>query len=380
MTKCTKHTGFTDKLIASLKPKPKESPKPYYRREGRGFAVRVLPSGLRTFFYIYTLDGKRQHHKLGHYPEMTLGDARIAYQDAYKAVSKGLQPAPQLTVSVPNDEPNTFNDFYELYIKNAESRLSPEWFCKIKACTKKDVLPYWKNTPIIDIGRRSVIQLLERVAGRSPGQTANVHKAIRGVFEYALDREHLEYNPAVRLTTAVPSLKKKSRSRVLSEDEIRKVWHSLTDISSHRALKLILLTAQRPGDVTGLHSNQIAGDVWTIPQEGAEKNVGLVYLTNTVKEIIGDGTGMILNVRVGTVSQEVARRLFCCSLSRWTPHDLRRTARTYMAKIGVIEAVAEAVLGHAKPGMVGVYNQYHYWEEKKEALIKWEAELLRIVG
>lgn len=67
-------------------------------------------------------------------------------------------------------------------------------------------------------------------------------------------------------------------------------------------------------------------------------------------------------------------------LPRWTPHDLRRTARTHMARIGILDEHAEAVLNHAKQGIVGVYNKYKYQQEKKAALIKWEAELMKIVG
>ena len=67
-------------------------------------------------------------------------------------------------------------------------------------------------------------------------------------------------------------------------------------------------------------------------------------------------------------------------LPTWTPHDLRRTARTEMARIGVPEEHAEAVLNHKKQGIVKVYNLHQYADEKKVALLQWEAELLRIIG
>ena len=64
----------------------------------------------------------------------------------------------------------------------------------------------------------------------------------------------------------------------------------------------------------------------------------------------------------------------------WSPHDLRRTARTNMARIGVLDEVGEEVINHMKPGVVGVYNKYRYDEEKKDALQKWEALLLEILA
>lgn len=64
----------------------------------------------------------------------------------------------------------------------------------------------------------------------------------------------------------------------------------------------------------------------------------------------------------------------------WSPHDLRRTARTNMARIGVLDEVGEEVINHMEPGVVGVYNKYRYDEEKKDALQKWEALLLEILA
>lgn len=371
---------FSEMYVKNLKPTDKE----YFVREGKGFTLRVRKSGLKTFFFIYTLDGKRKYLHLGEYPSTSIADAREQYQLAFNKHKKGISLVEPLQPPAVVDEPVLFKDFAKLYLEATESTLCSEWWDKMRRCLDKDVLPFWSDTPITNIGRRAVILLLERVAARSSGMTANVKKAISGVFDYALLREYVEVNPCLGLTKAVPALKRVKRERALSDEEIRKVWHALTDMYSHRALKLILLTAQRPGEVAGIVKSEICGNTWTIPKERAEKGKGahLVHLTQTALELLKlqESNERILDVQTGTVSQEVARRLMCCGLPRWTPHDLRRTARTKMAEIGIINEHAEAVLAHAKPGMVGVYNQYEYQDEKKEALIKWEAELLRIVS
>ena len=64
----------------------------------------------------------------------------------------------------------------------------------------------------------------------------------------------------------------------------------------------------------------------------------------------------------------------------WSPHDLRRTACTNLARVGVSDEVGEEVMNHIKPGVVGVYNKYRYDEEKKFALQKWEVLLLEILA
>jgi integrase len=62
-------------------------------------------------------------------------------------------------------------------------------------------------------------------------------------------------------------------------------------------------------------------------------------------------------------------------LPHWTPHDLRRTVRTGLAKLGCPTEVAEAVLGHSKKGIVGTYDLYSYATECRTWLQKWADHL-----
>jgi hypothetical protein len=79
---------FTDRFLASLKPKEKK----YVVREGRGFAIQVLPTGTKTFLYIFELNKQKGYYQLGNYPAMSLAEARVAYNDAYNLVKKGIDP------------------------------------------------------------------------------------------------------------------------------------------------------------------------------------------------------------------------------------------------------------------------------------------------
>jgi integrase len=68
------------------------------------------------------------------------------------------------------------------------------------------------------------------------------------------------------------------------------------------------------------------------------------------------------------------------NLPHWTLHDLRRTVRTNLSRLGVIQEVAEAVVAHRKQGVVKVYNRYDYLTETRAALEAWSTRLLEIVG
>ena len=375
-----KRVTFTVKYLDSLKPKDK----PYRVVEARGFCVRVLPSGTKSFGYRFTLGGKKQELSLGVYTgdKDNLANAHEKYRAAYTKLQNGIDPR-YIEPAPAAPEDNTFKHFSDLYLAWSEQHHSKELFNINKYSLNNDVLPFWKDLPLLEIRKRDAIALLQRVALRSRGQVSNVQRAARGVFQHAIELDYIENNPLLRLQKIVPALKYQPKDRVLTDVEIRTVWPLLPPY-----LKLILLTAQRPGEIAGMHSKEIAGDWWTIPKERAKKGKGdhLVYLTDTVLELIGNAEGYVFpSPNLDQPIQRMALSRFVnrngyFNLPLWTPHDLRRTARTHMARIGILDEHAEAVIAHCKQGMKKVYNKYEYQAEKKQALIKWEAELLRIVS
>lgn len=389
-----KQFQFTDKYLASLKPKEKK----YLVVEGRGFTLRVLPSGVKTFLYVYHINGKKKQMNLGIYPATKLVDARQKYNDAYNLFVKGVDPGivPDNSETV---EEYTFGHFAKEFLKWSETHPghSKAYYEINKLSLTNDVLPYWKDIPLKDLRRRDAIDLLERVALRSKGQVSNVHRAARNVFQYALERDYIDANPLLKLNKAVPALKYEPKQRTLSEEEIRQIWNKIPPY-----LQFILLTAQRPGEVAGIHTNEIQFGVgkpicltcrgcdgwWTIPKERTKgRKEHLVYLSRTALEIIGDLEGYIFpSTKEGQPIQRMAisrnvNRLKYYGLQEWSPHDLRRTVRTMMSRghLNIPEEHAEAVLAHTQQGIKKVYNKYDYQNEKKAALLRWEQELLRIV-
>lgn len=392
---------FTDRYIHGLQPEAKK----YYVREGHGFTIQVLPSGVKTFMFIYTLEGKRKYFNLGNYPATSLDQARAKYIEVQDLVNKGQDPSePVVLEAAKSEESNaneTFGHFCSLYLDSVEKQYSPSWYSTVRLSLFNDVLPYFKDTPINAIRRRDAIAMLERVGKRSPGMVANVQKACRAVFDYALQREYIDYNPFLSLTKVVPELKYNPRDRVLNEDEIRHVWKAIDegtgDAATKRALKLVLVTAQRPVEVAGLAFSEVRGDTWCIPAARAEKGKRdhCVYLTATARELLQEppegskevyafpspkksSAAPTRPIQRNSLSQIVSKNLYY-NIPRWTPHDLRRTARTFMAKIGIPDEIAEVVINHAKRGIIGVYNKYEYAKEKQHALEAWENELKRIL-
>jgi len=431
---------FTEKAIAAAKPKDKR----YYLREGRGFALQVLPSGAKAFVYLFELNKSKGYVLLGHYPICSLANARIAYNEAYKQVKNGIDPREQKKTATEElrkkaEELTTTNNLLgqytyqsllddgipENFVPSTVEQLAAVYYVKYSKenhglqtqrnflyTAKSGIIPVMGKKLITEIRRRDAIALIQDVAARAPGQSGNVLKAGRQIFEYALLREWVETQPFLQITKAVPKAIANVCDRVLDDIEVPQVWNAISKSPSSdsvkRALKMILVTAQRSGEVAQMHSDQIVDRWWSIPAKVAKNGrEHRVYLTDTAISLIGNRKGHIFpsekggtgHVAVNTLAQAItrgylsneiikvvgtrkikARKSPYFGMTPWTPHDLRRTARTNMPRVGVSDEHAEEILNHTKPGIIGVYNKYRYDNEKKAALLKWEALLLELLS
>ena len=431
---------FTEKAIAAAKPKDKR----YYLREGRGFALQILPSGAKAFVYLFELNKSKGYVLLGHYPDCSLANARIAYNEAYKLVKNGIDPREQkkavteelkkkteeietltnaliqytfqflLDEGIPEDFiPTTVEQLAAVYyVKYSKENHGLQTQRNFLYTVKSGIIPVMGKKTITEIRRRDAITLIQDVAARAPGQSGNVLKAGRQIFEYALLREWVETQPFLQITKAVPKAIANVCDRVLDDIEVPQVWNAISKSPSSdsvkRALKMILVTAQRSGEVAQMHSDQINDRWWTIPAKVAKNGrEHRVYLTDTALSLIGTRKGHIFpsekgstgHIAVNTIGRAISRGYLADSIGKvvganiinaskapyfgmtpWSPHDLRRTARTNMPRVGVSDEHAEEILNHTKPGIIGVYNKYRYDNEKKTALLKWETLLLELLA
>lgn len=284
---------FTDLEIKNLKPKDKE----YWVREGQGFAIRVLPSGVKTWYYIYTnKDGKKRQMRLGdgNYPDVSLGKARALYDAAKVGVGSGKDLLEEdKKAALERKHTPLVADFIDEYISSAKKKLK-RWK-DVERALRVEVLPKWGKRKITDITPRDIVQVRDEIAGRGAPVMANRCLAyISGMFAFAVDQYVIKDSPYIKIKRAK---KEEEKDRVLSPAEIKQLWIALDSDSLmmsseiRTALKLILLTAQRPGEVIGMHTRELDGRWWTIPKDRSKnKKAHRVYLSDTALELIGDVT------------------------------------------------------------------------------------------
>ena len=405
---------FTDKFIANLKPAGKIQD----IREGDGFGVRVLPSGIKTFFFLYTFDGKRRFLNLGHYGTgnnggLTLAEARKKYNAAKTKYDGGVDPLGEKELAHIERKRTPFvADFVDEYINRHAKEHNRGWK-EIERALKAEIVSRWGRRKITDIRRRDLVVVLDEIIERGAPVMANrVLAYTRKLFSYAVKRDVLEANPFMGMDRPA---KESGRERALSANEIKTLWANLDSArmsdSIKRALKLILVTAQRPGEVIGLHRSEIDGQWWTIPAERSKnKQAHRAFLSPLALELIGDRDGYIFespanpgvdaegkqlpptHYEVRTMTRDIKANLphtpestveDRLKIAHFTPHDLRRTAATCMAEIGIAGDIIDRVQNHItkqKQGVGHIYNRYSYDREKQAALEELEIKISCILA
>ena len=257
------HMKFTPMGIKNLKPQKK--PVEYFeqgRQKGEGsFGIRVQPSGGKTWFVMYwsPKDGKKRRFTLGTYPRVTLKEARIACDGAMVLVHKGIDPALERT---DYRKAETFSDLWEFYLESPRAKQkSASTLRTEKRFAERFILPVLESMKIQDISRKDISLILSPIATETPIQANRIHALLTMLFNLAVDSGWIEYSPVPRKK---PGGKENPRQRILSDGEIRTLWPHLPDY-----LKLILLTAQRPGEVLAMHSDEIDREkrIWIIPEQ-----------------------------------------------------------------------------------------------------------------
>jgi integrase len=264
-----------------------------------------------------------------------------------------------------------------------------------------DLLPRWRARRARDITARDVREVLDGIVDRgAPIQANRTLAVVRRVFNWAAapDRALVPqlHNPCRGLERPAPE---RQRERVLDAHELRAVWGALDAERIHNAafFKLYLLTAQRGGELRTMAwaDVDLAAAWWTIPGERAKNKRAhrvplsppAVALLRALHATRASGVRWVFPTRRGSVSgyrervyKTVARLRRASGVTDFTPHDLRRTAASLMASMGIARPTIAKLLNHAERGVTAVYDRYGYDREKREALDAWARRLEEIVS
>jgi integrase len=434
--------------------------RPPKRQEGpidghEGMYAWVYPSGTVVFVYRYTQPGttKRRKMRLGEYGDsgISLEKAFDLHREAQRWLEEKLDPIDERErreferqkAREAREGAGTVTNLVEQFIhrKLRAERWDADrgaWVrdekAKIKARKRPDaaaiVLGYRQELPprkrkvrsklvaslvselghvrVCDLTKRQLIQFFDGVVDRGAPVAANrVYTLAKQMFEWAAAKDLIPASPMAGIER--PGGEETPRDRVLSTDEVKTFWTKLetADMAEPTkvALKLLLITAQRRGELTFAKWSHFDLDAkaWTIPvellksshtrREKPEPQVVplsqlAIDILQELHKLTGEGPYVLpayaskrkaVPYSESALSRAVRQNRKHFGVGHFTPHDLRRTAATFMTKLKVPRLHVEKVLNHSTSDIAEVYDRHDYLPEKRAALEKWGEHLTVII-
>lgn len=410
--------NFTAEGIKALKPSGRRVD--YWDTNLTGFGLRVTPTGVKTWCYCYRTDGGRKRRwTIGRYPHLSLADARQKARGAY-----GKDPAGE---KVELREAQTVSDLADAFLRLHAKPHKKSWKRDQQLITHD--LAGLKHMLVKDVTRKRVQALLDTIAdpaGRNaPASARAVKMLLSKMFNFALRRDFsIDFNPV----TGTEAPKPTRRQRFLLDAEIVRLLAAL-DLESangHHLMAhwflLILLTAQRPGEVAAMRWDQL--DLFDEGHARATTGWWNVRTSKTKQPIHAalspEAVCVLRSLRTWS-EQEHARIEKNCARRRgprpmsanvfpagdvawatedtpmgsdqfpatervrdnmgahdWTPHDLRRTASTLMGRLKVTRFIIDRVLNHTDATVGGIYDRFTYTEERMDAVTRLGAHVVSL--
>lgn len=355
---------LTDLSIRRLKT-PEIGQKTHFDDTLPGFGVRVSQGGGKSFVVMY---GPKRHLKtVGRYPYLTLADARNeAKRIQAEAYSGGAAAGPRTSV--------TFDDARQRFLADSKSRNKARTYTDYHRLLHRH-FNFLKD--IGDLTRVDIMGVVEHLHA-TPSEQRHAFVAIRIMMNWCVKRGLIEVSPAPAM-----SFKNPARSTILSDQDLKAVWHQAIEFGYPYGsiIQLLIFTGQRRGEIAALRRSWLEDDLVVFP-EGFTKNrrehrMPLSPMARELIDAIPDIGDLLFPAR-GSIERPFngwgkSKERFDSPLDTapYTLHDLRRTFSSNMARLGTPIHVTEKLLNHISgsvSGVAAVYNRYSYLEEMREAM------------
>lgn len=389
---------------------------PVAKSDGGGLTFTLSKAGTASWTLRYSLSGRRREMTLGNYPDMSLSEARKYAREMRVEVDKGKSPADEkrrVKLEALNDQTVTavIND----YISKTLPALSASTNSTYKRQLKR-IKTRLGSLAIKDVSPHEVIALLKRHVPNGWREVEILLVVCRELFKHAAGQHMARHDPCVLISLeaiAGPRPPKKIRL-MLDDSELKLTMNADMNRQNQLSLRLLLATAVRVGELSGAKKEDIHIDELTIRRLGAglwrlprsKTDVAMeIPLAPPVIEWFRELTELSLDSEY-LLPARSSRRLEANDgdapigkdtiwgavqmwletteprpeVRRFTPHDLRSTAKSHMRALGVSRDISEMCLNHKLPGVEGIYDQYTYWKERKEALGVWAEHLMKCLG
>jgi integrase len=382
---------LTVKTTTALELPAGKSDHVYFDDDIGGFGLRLREGGSRAWIYRYRIGRKQRSITLGNAKAVPLALARENAGRLEAKVRLGADPA----LDKQANKLAADNLTHALIDEYLDARMA-KWRPSSLRHVRRYLLEYAKplhKLPITSISQRNVDKLLGDIAKASGDVSSNRLRAALAAFLTWVIKKGIRL-PDGNVASYTERRNEQSRERVLSNVELRNIWHALHDDDYSAIIKLLLLTGQRAAEIGSLRWDEVTDDEISLPGTRTKnKRPHKIPLSTPAKAIIDKhrilGRTFVFgrDDSAGFQGWGVCKERLNARLTKinepWVVHDLRRTAVTGMCELGVLPHIVEAVINHIsghKGGVAGIYNRAAYDTEKRDALDRWAKHVLAIVG
>ena len=363
-------------------------------------ASRITPKGVKSFAFAYRNKGtgKVQWLTIGRYPDVPLTRAREATHDARKIVASGGTPlTPKVERAEAQKKTKTYAEVVALY--HEAHLLTLRSGAQVRQTLERIGRVYgWNERPIAAITDDDAAAMLHDIAvmRRKKRAANNAKDLLHTMFKWAKQPGQKFVTSNVFSDLPAPGGRKVERNRFLSTEEIRQVWRALdgperfnVSRDAATALRLILVTAARPGMVAGMVGSELRdlrgpsehGPHWSLPAERMKAASAFITpLSPLALELLrphlkADPGARLFNLHDDQLHEAARRIVAGLGMKRWTPHDLRRTAATILDREGYSLEQIGALLAHTRKGVTAIYARWDKFALRREMVMVIERSL-----
>ncbi len=395
------------KLTALAVERAQKSGKSVLLSDGDGLYLRKQTRDGASWTLRYRFAGKEQWLTLGNYPDMSLALARIEARQARVLLDRQQNPLRVRRAAIEEErQKGSFKALCEDWYRAEVQARGLKHPGVPRRYLDKYLLPKLGRLAASDITPADIARVLDDLKGRAPTAANDLLRFTRRIFAFGVRRRFVPSNPVADFSPRLDAGDiERPRQRTLSYEEIAQLFEKTRETATFGednllAIKLLLALCVRKGELFGarweefdLDGNTQAGAVWRLPASRTKTGENLdIPLAPTVVQwlaalrVLSAGSEFVLPKRrhdprervphMGIDTLNVALLRVKHDLSHFTLHDLRRTARTHFAALGVRREVAERCLRHKLRGVEGTYDRHDYFKERRAALAQWTQLLL----
>src|SRR5665213_2447637 len=363
---------LTDITIKALKP-PAKGVTVYFDDTLTGFGVRVSQAGTKSF--VLTHGARRERETLGRLGVVSLHEAR----------TEAKRRLAEYTLGKNKPRATSWNAALEEYFVEVAANCKPRTLADYKYFLEKRFR--YGTTKLSELSPHDLHKSLDRFA-KTPAEQRHAFVILRAFIRWAHRKHYLDINPMERMQAPHPYV---PRERILTNEELKLVWNAANNDTFGNIVKLLILTGQRRGEVTGLTGAMIGENTITLPSSLTKNSRQHTFpLGNMAKAILDPPKpdealffpALGKKTPFDGWSKSKPKLDKRCGVSGWVLHDLRRTFASNLASIGIQLPVIERLLNHISgsfSGIVGVYQRYDFFPEMQDAITRWEEHVQKLV-